>query len=199
MGALKMGAWNPLTNYAIPQHFFTFLFLRTAILASVFLPQPFNQFRLRQATSEQGSLARTDTVLISVFSLKVQTEITGFTITDSLSLSFRKLVYSRQLSLMKILAIRIENHPIYLLSYPQSVVITSIPYLYHHKNSQLHNLIFILSLAFSYTIHVPLHPHVLKYYPLTIEFEIPSNQEVKHSPRILELRHSNNTKKKTCD
>ena len=95
MGALKMGAWNPLTNYAIPQHFFTFLFLRTAILASVFLPQPFNQFRLRQATSEQGSLARTDTVLISVFSLKVWTEITGFTITDSLSLRFRKLVYSR--------------------------------------------------------------------------------------------------------
>ena len=71
MGALKMGAWNPLTNYAIPQHFFTFLFLRTAILASVFLPQPFNQFRLRQATSEQGSLARIDTVLISVFSLRV--------------------------------------------------------------------------------------------------------------------------------
>ena len=78
------------------------------------------------------------------------------------------------------LAIRMENHPINFLPHPQPIVITSIPYLYHHKNShssinQFHNLIFILILAFSYTIHAPLHSYVLKYSPLTIEFEVPSD------------------------
>ena len=169
-----------------------------------FLPQPFNYIRLRQATSVQGSLLRTGTVLIFVFSLKVQTEITGFTITDSSSLRLRKLVYCRQLSLMKMLAIRMENRLIHLLLYPQPIVITSIPYLHHHKNShspinQLHSLILILSLAFSYTTHVPLHSSVFKYSPLTIEFELPSNQEVKHSPHILQLGHSNNKKTKKRD
>ena len=49
-------------------------------------------FRLRQETSEQRSLARTDTVLISLFLPKIRT---GITVTDSLSLKLRKLVYCR--------------------------------------------------------------------------------------------------------
>ena len=56
------------------------------------LPQPFSQFRLRRGTSEQSSLVRTDTVLISFFFLKLQK---GITVTDSLSLRLRKLVYCR--------------------------------------------------------------------------------------------------------
>ena len=53
------------------------------------------------------------------------------------------------------------------------IVIISIPYLNHHKNphspgSQLLNLIFILSLAFSYFINAPLHQYVYKYSPPTI-------------------------------
>ena len=58
------------------------------------LPQPFFQFMLRQGTRELGSLVRTDTVLISPFFLELWTVITGLTITDSLSLILRKLVYS---------------------------------------------------------------------------------------------------------
>ena len=43
----------------------------------------FIQFRLRQGTSEQGSLMWTDTILIPLFFLKVQTRITRLTITYS--------------------------------------------------------------------------------------------------------------------
>ena len=53
-----------------------------------------------------------------------------------------------------------ENYLIRLLLYDQLIVITSIPYYDYHKNSdfpwnQLLNSTFILSLAFSYDIHVP--------------------------------------------
>ena len=51
----------------------------------IYPSRPFSQFRLQQGTNEKGSLVRTDTVLISVFFLKVQTGITGLTITDSLA------------------------------------------------------------------------------------------------------------------
>ena len=46
------------------------------------LPYPFSQFRLREGTRKLGSLMRTDTVLISIFFLKVCTVITGLTTTD---------------------------------------------------------------------------------------------------------------------
>ena len=78
------------------------------------------------------------------------------------------------------LTIRMEKNPVYLLLYPQARVVTSIPYLHHHKNShspitQFLNMIFILSLAFSYTIHTSLHQYVLKYSSATIEIEVPSS------------------------
>ena len=65
------------------------------------------------------------------------------------------------------LAVRMTNHPIHLLLYLQPIVITSIRYYDHHKNShspekQLLGLIVILSLAFLYTIHAPLHPYIYK-------------------------------------
>ena len=57
-------------------------------------------------------------------------------------------------------------------------------------------MIFILSLAFSYTIHTALHEYVLKYSTATIEIEVPSSQEVKYFPGNLDLGHSYNTKPK---
>ena len=51
----------------------------------IYPSRPFSQFRLQQGTNEKGSLVRTDTVLISVFFLKVQTGMTGLRITDSLA------------------------------------------------------------------------------------------------------------------
>ena len=95
---------------------------------------------------------------------------------------------------MKMLAIRMGNHPIHLLPYPKSIL-TLLPY--PANINQLLNLIFILSLAFSYSNYAPLHPYVLKYPSLAIENGVSSNQEVKHSPHILELGLSNNTKTKT--
>ena len=58
-------------------------------------PQLFSQFRLRQETKELWSLARNDTILISPFFLKAWTVMTGLTITNSLSLRLRKLVYCK--------------------------------------------------------------------------------------------------------
>ena len=70
---IKSSLQSPQTlSSSIPQQFFTSLFLCTAILTiyikSISLPQLFSQFKLRQWTNEQGSLVRTDTVLISLSS-----------------------------------------------------------------------------------------------------------------------------------
>ena len=75
--------------------------------------QPFSHCRLRQEPGSQGVL---------------QTVITGLATTDSLSLRLRELVYCSQQPLIKMLAIRMSNHPIHLLSYLQPIVITSIPH-----------------------------------------------------------------------
>ena len=77
-----------------------------------FLPHPFSQFSYG--------------VLIFSFFPKVWTVVSGFTITDFLLLRIRKLIYCRQQSLMKMLAIRMANHSIHLFSYLQSIVSTSI-------------------------------------------------------------------------
>ena len=111
---------------SIPQQFCTTSFLRTTIptiyTKNIFLPQPFSQFRLHQGTRELGNLVRTDTVLISPFFLKVWTAMTGLAKTDSSLLRLRKLVYCRQQSLMKMLAIKMANYPIYPLLYPQPIL-----------------------------------------------------------------------------
>ena len=56
---------------SMPQQFFSSLFLRITIPTiypkTFALPQPFSQFRLHEGTIELGSLARTETVLISPF------------------------------------------------------------------------------------------------------------------------------------
>ena len=150
----------------IPPHFWVQPSQQSPLKIFV-LPQQFGQFRLRQGNMELESLVRTDTVLISPIFLKILAVIAGLTITDSLSLRLRKLMYCRQQSLMKILAIGMANYPIHFFPYPQSIVITCIPYLYPHMGShfpenQLLNLILILSLAFSYTIHAPLHSYIQK-------------------------------------
>ena len=81
----------------MPQQFSISLVFRTTIQTIyskiISLPQPFSQFRLCRGTMAQGSCVRTDTVLTSPFFLKVWTVIKGLTITDSLSLRIRKLVY----------------------------------------------------------------------------------------------------------
>ena len=110
---------------SIPQQFCTTSFLLRTIptiyTKNIFLP-PVSQFRLDQGTRDLGNLVRTDTVLISPFFLKVWTAMTGLTITDSSLLRLRKLVYCRQQSLMKVLAIKMANYPIYPLLYPQPIV-----------------------------------------------------------------------------
>ena len=90
----------PLTlPFFLPQQLFTSLFSRTIIPAicikNIFLLQPFSKFRLRQSTKELRSLVWNDSVLISLFFLKVLTVIIGLTITDFLSLRLKKLVYCR--------------------------------------------------------------------------------------------------------
>ena len=60
-----------------------------------FLPRPFSEFRLSQRAYEKGTRVRTDTVLISLFFLKVKTGVTGLTISDSLLARLRKLVHFR--------------------------------------------------------------------------------------------------------
>ena len=64
---------SPLTlPFSIIQQFFTSLFLHTTIptiyTKNISLPQPFRQFRLPRGTRELGSLARNNTVLISLSS-----------------------------------------------------------------------------------------------------------------------------------
>ena len=98
-------------------------------------------------------VTRIGTILISLFFLQVQTVIIGLTIPDFLLLRARKLIYCRQWSLIKMLAIRAENQPIHILQYPPPIVITSIPF--HHKNShgpinQLLSLILILNFSLIY-------------------------------------------------
>ena len=120
--------------FSIPKQFFTSIFSFIAIPAiptpKVFsLPQLFSQYRLCQRTNEQGSLVRTDSVLISPLFLELWTGKAGLTITDSLLQKLRKLMYYRQQSLMKVLMIRMANHPIHLLPiHLQPIVITSIHY-----------------------------------------------------------------------
>ena len=95
----KSSLKSPLTlPSSIIQQFFTSQFLRATIptiyTKPFFLPQPFSQFRLPQGTRELSSITRTDTDdLIFLFFSKVWTMTAGLTITDSLSLRIRKLVY----------------------------------------------------------------------------------------------------------
>ena len=124
---------TPFLYTSLYMQFFTSLLLRTTIRTictkNIFsLTQPFSRFRLHQGTKEPESLVRTDTVLISSFFHKVWSMKTGLRITDSLLLRLIKLVYCRWQSLMKMLAIGMANYPIHLLSYPQTIVITSITY-----------------------------------------------------------------------
>ena len=62
---------------------------------TLFIFQPFSQFSLCQGTKNLWGLVRNDTVSISPFFLKVWKVITGLTITVSLSLRLRKLVYCK--------------------------------------------------------------------------------------------------------
>ena len=84
----------PLTlSSSKPQHFFHLPFFVYSDPYNQSLSQPFGQFSLCKETNEQRSLVRTDTDLISLFFLKVQTRITA---TDSILLKLRKFVYCRK-------------------------------------------------------------------------------------------------------
>ena len=112
-----------LSNFSPP--FFWVLSSQQSTPKIFSLLQPFFQFRLRRGTRELGSLVRTDTVLISPFSLKVWKVVTGLTITDFLSLRLRNLVYNKSSNNTTWC---VTNHPIHLLPYSQTIVITSIRY-----------------------------------------------------------------------
>ena len=58
--------------------------------------QPFIQLRVREAPNEQKSLAKTCTALVSPCLPEAWIWIAAFTITDSLSLRLKKLVYYNQ-------------------------------------------------------------------------------------------------------
>ena len=139
----KSSLQSPLTLPLYPKNFSPPYFCVQASQESTpkmfSLPQPFSQVRSPQGTKDLWSFVTNDTVFISLFFLKVWTVITGLTIADDSLLRPRKLSYCSLLSLIKMLAIAMTNRPIHLLSYPQPIVITSIPYLYHHKNQ--HSLI----------------------------------------------------------
>ena len=81
------------------QRFLSSLFLDTGIptiSCKIFsLPHPFSQFELHRETTEQRSLVRTDSDLISSWLSEVWTGITALTISNSLLLKFRKLVYCK--------------------------------------------------------------------------------------------------------
>ena len=70
-------------------------YLPTIYTKNFSLLQSFSQCRLRQRTRELESRMRTNTVLISIFFIKVWKVITGLKTTDSLLLRLRKLVYCR--------------------------------------------------------------------------------------------------------
>ena len=82
-----------LSNFSPP--FFWVLSSQQSTPKIFSLLQPFFQFRLRRGTRELRSLVRTNTVLISPFSLKGWKVVTGLTITDFLSLRLRNLVYNK--------------------------------------------------------------------------------------------------------
>ena len=76
----------------------------------------------------QGSLLRTHTVVTSPFFLKVWTEITGPTITDSFLLRLRKLMYMRVVVSDADACNRNDKLSDPPSPIPQLIVITSIPY-----------------------------------------------------------------------
>ena len=80
----KSSLLSPLRlHFSIFQQLFTSQKSRPKFVS---LSQPFSQRSLRQGTRGLGSLVRTNTVLISLFFLKVWTVITGLTTTGSLTL-----------------------------------------------------------------------------------------------------------------
>lgn len=99
------------------------------------------------------------------------------------------------------LAIRAAKHPLHFLLYPQPIITTTIPNLTNNiarpnmllETSSLTTTVLVLNLAFSYIIHATLPPYGKKYSP-PVKEQSPSTQEVRRSPRTLELSQSNNLK-----
>ena len=96
---------------------------------SISLLQPLSQFRLRQGTRKLGSLVETDNVLISIFLLpesmgchnRAQNHV--LLITQGQKVGVLQVVLSGEDACNWM-----ANHLIHYLSYPQPIVISSIPY-----------------------------------------------------------------------
>ena len=143
---------------SIPWHFFTLLFLRTTISQSTpkrfSLSQPFSQFRLRQRTAELWSLVR-------IFNL--------FLFLDSDNNAYTHCLLIAQTHKMIILHSVVSDDDVCNWnskpSNPPSLTPSTYCYYFHTLliPSQeltflnLFKLIFILILAFSYSIYAPLH------------------------------------------
>ena len=170
-------------------------FLRTIILAfyskNIFPTLTISPIQVASRDQGARSIVRTDTFLISFFFLKVWKVITAFTITDSLSLRLRTLMYSRCDK---------PSYPPFLISstycyYFQTLCATNTTTrTYIPPEKQLLKLIFIKFLAFLYTNHAPIHPHVQEQSPPSIEYRAPSKQEAIHSPYIVESGYGDNPK-----
>ena len=123
---------------------------------------PIDKFRLCQGPIERGSLARTETALISPSFQEVWTAIAVLRITDSLQIRLKNFVYCKQWPLIKILTISMAKH---LFHYPHTLDLLSF-LLYptntirrRHiplENSCLTKTIFIPNLS----IHASLLSHV---------------------------------------
>lgn len=119
---------------------------------------------LKDSISESN--VRINTVSISFSSPEVWAGIQTLKITNLLSLSFWQLAYCSQKPLMKMLVRANDESSIPTSFQPQSIIVTSTPYLSkpHMPLETIHQTatIFIRSLPFSCTIHGPL----LKILPL---------------------------------
>ena len=117
------------------------LLYTSAIFASLYLHTAIPTFPTKNPTltaviqpiqavswpNEQVSLVLADTVLISPCFPEAWTGIAVLTITDFLLFRIKKSVYCRLQSLIKMLAIRMTDHPLHALPHPQSSIIALMP------------------------------------------------------------------------
>ena len=146
---------------SIPHQFFTSIFLGTTI-PTIYTKNIFATsavYPTKALSRDQGAQESCEDWHCFNLSLLPQSMKTGLTITDSLSLRLRKLVYCSS-------ALQLEQKIIQSTLIPSTCfyyfIALAIPSQGHSPGNQSLNMIFIVSLAFSYTIYALLHPYVQK-------------------------------------
>ena len=80
---------------------------------------------MHKGLNEPGNFVKIDSISTFPCFTEAWTEITAIAIAKSLLFRLRKLACCKQ-PLMKLLSIRMANHPLHLLPYTQPIIITSI-------------------------------------------------------------------------